>query len=251
LCYKFSAPNDYESFDAEKVYYLSGTPSLSNLSFVPKAGYSGTVYLSFSGEDRNGNTCSNTVRIQVTPASTSAYFSDLSGQKWAVPAVDFLYRYGIVAGMGTGTYAPSAGIRRGDFVLMLNRAFDLSSEGGTGFRDVAQNSYYASAVTAAKTLGIVSGDANGLFHPEAVITRQEAAVILYRCLQMEDLASAGTQGDLALFSDRAQVSAYAVEAVGALVKLDILSGDDDGNLNPKDPLTRAQMAVMLYGALTL
>ncbi|MEA4934712.1 MAG: S-layer homology domain-containing protein [Lawsonibacter sp.] len=251
LCYNFTAPNNYEAFDAQKFYYLSGTPSLSTLSFVPKAGYSGSVYLSFSGEDRNGKSCTNTVRIQVTPTGTSAYFSDLSGQKWAVPAVDFLYHYGIVAGTGAGTYTPSAGIRRGDFVLMLSRAFGSSTQGGTGFSDVAQSSYYASAVTAAKALGIVSGDANGLFHPETVITRQEAAVILYRYLQMENLASAGTQGDLALFSDRGQVSSYAVEAVGALVRLDILSGDNAGNLNPKASLTRAQMAVMLYRALTL
>ncbi|MEM5781247.1 MAG: S-layer homology domain-containing protein, partial [Lawsonibacter sp.] len=251
LCYNFTAPNNYEEFDAQKSYYLSGSPALSNLSFVPKAGYSGTVYLSFTGADRNGNTCTNVVRIQVTPAGTSAYFSDLSGQKWAIPAVDFLYRYGIVAGTGTGSYTPSAGIRRGDFVLMLSRGFDISAKGGTGFSDVAKSSYYAAAVTSAKALGIVSGDANGLFHPEDAITRQEAALILYRCLQMEDLASAGSQRDLAIFSDRGQVASYAVEAMGALVSLNILSGDDAGKLNPKTTLTRAQMAVMLHRALTL
>lgn len=61
----------------------------------------------------------------------------------------------------------------------------------------------------------------------------------------------GQRSDLTLYSDSAAVSDYAVGAMAAMVKLGIFQGSTSGQLNPKGTLTRAQMAVILYRALTL
>ncbi len=226
------------------------TAQLSQIAFVPKAGYRGTVQVPYTASDQRGNTCSGVMRVQVTPPSASSYFSDMGSTSWAVPAADFLRRSGIVAGVTATDYGPQSPMRRGDFILMLSRSFSFPDAGTRSFRDVPQDSYYASAIAAARSLGVVTGADADRFRPNEAVTREEAGVFLYRCLQREETLSAGTSADLARFSDWNQVSPDAVGAMGALVRRGVFAGDDQRRLNPSKALNRAEMAVILYQALT-
>lgn len=251
LYYSYSGPMRYESLVTQTAYYAASSPYLSRVSFVPRAGYSGTVHLSFTATDSKGGSCTGTVRITVAPSAYSASFSDMANHRWAVPAADFLYRYGVVSGTGTGKYSPAVQIKRGDFILMLSRAFQLKSAGTSSFRDVPQGSYYAAALASAKAQGVASGYADGTFRPDAAISRQDAAVMLQKCMLVAGVSAGdGTYGDLAGFSDRAKVASYAAGALSGLVKSGILSGDGTGRLLPESTLTRAEMAVILHRALT-
>jgi len=223
--------------------------TLSQVVFVPKADYSGTLRLYYTGTDQQGNTCGNTFTIHVSPPSYSNYFYDMDGSSWAVPAVDFLYRNQITRGTSASAFSPLAPMKRGDFVLMLYRAFSLPFAGSESFPDVPETYHYAEAVAAAKTLGIVSGYSDGNFHPADAITRQDAAVMLYRCMRWQNRTTPGSANDLAKFTDRNQVSAFAVEAMGALVRDGVFTGNGN-QLLPRSALNRAQMAAILYRALT-
>jgi hypothetical protein len=59
----------------------------------------------------------------------------------------------------------------------------------------------------------------------------------------------GTASDLLEYADADEISSYAVEAVATLVKAGVISGSD-GSLNPKNMISRAEMAIMLYRVLT-
>ena len=122
-------------------YRVDGTPALSQLVFVPRVGYQGTVTLDYTGTDSNGKTYQGQVRITITPNTLSSYFVDLGNYTWAVASVDYLAGQGIISGTGRRTFSPGNPISRGDFVLMLDRTFQFPSTALGGFPDFPQNSY--------------------------------------------------------------------------------------------------------------
>ena len=174
-------------------------------------------------------------------------FTDLENYDWAAEAVGFLADAGIVNGVGGGRFAPASRIKRGDFILMLCRAYGLSGEGGEGFPDVPADAYYHDAVVSAQAKGIARGS-GGLFRPEDPVTRQEAMALLYRTLSYTG-HRLPSSGDLSGFTDADSVSDWALEPVSALVGAGIINGSG-GRLNPGNSMTRAEMAAALYRALT-
>lgn len=264
----FSAPNDsagtlYTGYRAPfqydgtvsplLTYGLDGTRTIASISFVPKAFWSGTLTIPYTGYDSSGAAFNGTVQIVVRPAATSAYFNDLGSFGWAVPSIDYLYTNKAVTGVAAGKYGPSLQIKRGDFLLMLCRCLGLptTSTGGSGFTDVPDTSYYAGAIGAAKNQGILH-DTGRAFYPERALTRQDAAVYLYNALRAAgDPLPGGETSSLSRFLDRDTVSSYATRPIAALVEAGLLAGDDQGRLHPTAPLTRAEMAVILHKTMTL
>lgn len=180
----------------------------------------------------------------------SVYFADVSvGYKWAFHAIDYLANTGVVSGTGNLIYSPAQTLSRADFVLMLYRAYDMQKyTTEEKFVDVPEKAYYAKAVNAARAIGIVTGGTKNDFRPTGKLTRQDAMVLLKRTLDRTGLAFQA--GDLSKFTDGKKVAPYATESVAALVNAGVISGTK-GKLNPREPVTRAEMAVMLYHALHL
>ncbi len=169
---------------------------------------------------------------------------------WASKAIDYLFEQGIISGVKPGYYNPNASISRGDFTLMLCRAFDLSADSKGNFSDVDADSYYSDAISTAKALGIAKGS-NGKFNPHSALSRQDAMVLIARALDAAGKSlPKGDSSDLDQFSDSKQISAYAADAVAALVKAEIIQGYGD-NLRPHGNVSRAEMAVILYRILTV
>lgn len=246
LCVDFASLSRYSAFDPEHSYAFS---DVSRISYLPKSGFRGTAYISYTATDANGSACTGSILFIVTPPSTSAYFYDMDDCVWAIPAVDFFYHYGAVNGTGRSAFGPNAGMRRGDFVLLLSRAFSLPSAGAYSYPDVPEDSYYAAAIASAKALGIVTGSTATRFLPEDPISREDAAIMIYRCLNRITTVTPGTAADLAQFPDAGNTSSYAIEAMGALVKLGVFTGDA-GRLRPRMTLSRAETITILYRALT-
>jgi uncharacterized lipoprotein YddW (UPF0748 family) len=179
----------------------------------------------------------------------SYYFSDV-GQEyfWAVKSIDELYEKGIIKGSGNGRFNPGDSTTRGDFILMLARALNLESAFTDNFKDVPEGSYYYDAIGSAKVLGIAKGDGS-LFHPDAVITREDMMVIVARALEAAGikLDKAGAEY-LAKYNDASQISGYAVEAVASLTKAGFIQGSGT-TVNPKGTAIRAEVAVLLQRVL--
>ncbi len=169
-------------------------------------------------------------------------FADMTGN-WAKPYVEALAARGIVNGINDSTFAPNAKIKRGDFVLMLAQVIDINSNKDSGFNDVSSSDYYSGAIAAAKEEGLVKGISDKEFGAKANITRQDVMTIITRTL--EEAGVDMSAADISKFADGANVSEYAKDGVAKLVGAKIIEGNN-GYINPKDNLTRAEAAKILY-----
>ena len=249
---------DYTGFDTGTQvvtgtqYYVSGTPGIDQLSFVPRGGFTGTATATYTGVSTSGEEVNGRISFVVSSSGGSGYFSDMGAYSWAAAAVDYMQQNGVISGIGNGQYGPGLNIRRCDFVVMLCRAYGFDDGGNTyAFADVPSDSYYAWAVSAAARRGIVSGDGTNFF-PDSQLTRQDAMVIIKNTLQSAGWnLSSGSISELSYFGDGGTVAPYAQEAVATLVRLGAVNGDTNGNLRPWDPVNRAEAAVMLHFVMTM
>ena len=233
---------------------------LDDVAFVPAAGTYGKVTLRYKAYGASDSVSySGTLTLTVTEKSKSAKFSDVTSTSysWAADSVDFLYYEGIAQGSG-GKYNPATNITRGDFMLMLYRAF-LEDEYEdynvtSNFPDVVKGTTTYSqetyqAVGVAKHLGIAQGT-NGKYNPKAYITREEAMTLIYRTLDEVDYSmSYESSNDTSDFKDYSSVASYAKTAISDLIEHGVVVGNN-GKINPKSNITRAEMAVILHRVLT-
>ena len=110
------------------------------------------------------------------------------------------------------------------------------------FDDVNGDDWYLPYVEKAVSNNIIKGSDNK-FMPNNNITREDAAVIIYR------LVSSRLSSKKASFSDDYLVSDYAKDAVASLAGHLVINGMGDGNFNPKGTLTRAEAAQLLFNAI--
>lgn len=173
-------------------------------------------------------------------------FNDLEGYSWAQDAIYYLYDAEVVNGVGDGRFAPQQAISRGDFILMLYRAYKFEGATDDCFDDVATGKYYYEAIAIAKSLGIAKGDGSS-FMPDEPITRQDAMTLILRTLDVVGIGIEG-EADLEAFSDAGDIADYARDSIAKLVNAKVINGND-GKILPGDNMTRAEMAVALHRAL--
>lgn len=254
MYYQYVSPTQY-SWQANTTteYSLNNDPLVSNLTFIPKAGYVGMVSIPYAATNGDGTQYSGEIRITVNTPTSSSQFDDLAGfNAQTLAAVNFLYDRGVVNGMGNSKYGPGLSIRRGDFCLMLCRAFRFESGGSAmPFSDVPGNAYYANAVNTLSSMGVVNGTGSNRFQPDSPISRQDASLMIQRTLKTAGIsAENGSAEDIASYPDAASVASYAQGAVSGLARMGLIPTAGDGRLAPADPLTRADMAVLLHRAMT-
>jgi len=249
LYYGYRSTSEYGTrVSSGTKYYRNGSPMLSDVTFIPASDFTGTATIAYTGYTSSGTAYKGELLVTV---QDSRPFGDMQdAYSWAGDAVLYLYRAGVVNGTGDGRFSPQRSVSRGDFILMVCRAFNFGADTSDSFPDVPPQSYYHDAIASAKALGIASGS-NGNFRPSAAISRQDAMVILSRALTAAGKSlGAGNAGDLDSYSDRSMVSGYAEEAVASLVKAGVIQGSN-GALHPTSSITRAEMATILYRVLTI
>lgn len=178
-------------------------------------------------------------------AFSATPFRDVPAGAWYAEAVLRVYEEGWMNGTTAATFTPAGTVTRGMLSAILYRMEGTpAASGSVPFRDVDKNSYYAKAITWAAQKGILEGYEDGTFRPDAPLTRQQLAAILFRYASW--LGKAGdVQGDLSAWPDAAAVESYAREAMAWAVDVGVLQGRADGTLDPGGTATRAQTAVLL------
>jgi maleate cis-trans isomerase len=113
------------------------------------------------------------------------------------------------------------------------------------FSDVPEGAYYENAVGWGVQNGIVNGVSETEFAPDATITREQMAAIIYRYMKYKGLdMSLEDMADITSYSDYEEISDYAVEAFQYACTKGIISGTGATTLAPKESATRAQMAAI-------
>ncbi|MCH5212541.1 MAG: S-layer homology domain-containing protein [Oscillospiraceae bacterium] len=183
-------------------------------------------------------------------AQSQDLFTDLSSARWASDAINGLAKAGVINGVTDTLFAPNDTVTRAQFAKMLMGAFGLTASAYTtsSFADVSTDAWYFDAVETAYNLGIINGIEDGVFAPDALITRQDMAVMVTRAAEAAGKTIPEVTGSKS-FGDANRISDYAVDAVDTLVKAGIINGITDAMFAPLDNATRAQAAKILYNFL--
>lgn len=113
------------------------------------------------------------------PAAQSS-FADIPADSYYAKAVAWAVENGVTTGTGDGKFSPDATCTRAQAVTFLARAVKGSASGSAGFRDVADNAYYAEAVKWAADNGITNGIGGDLFGSDQDCTRAQIVTFLWR-----------------------------------------------------------------------
>lgn len=169
------------------------------------------------------------------------------------PAVEIPADRGLMNGTGPVTFEPDSTMTRAMLVTVLWRSAGSPNEGTNGFTDVPADQWYTQAVAWAAQNGIVNGVGNNKFDPDAKITREQLAAVLYRYAGKVGM-DVTARADLKLFPDAGSVSAYATDALSWCVANGIVNGTlEHGTayLDPQGSATRAQVATLMSRYLKL
>lgn len=183
----------------------------------------------------------------------SRRFLDLDGTQWYADGVDDIVDRGLMNGTGPVTFEPDSTMTRAMLVTVLWRSAGSPNEGTNGFTDVPADQWYTQAVAWAAQNGIVNGVGNNKFDPDAKITREQLAAVLYRYAGKVGM-DVTARADLKLFPDAGSVSAYATDALSWCVANGIVNGTlEHGTayLDPQGSATRAQVATLMSRYLKL
>lgn len=174
---------------------------------------------------------------------------------WSEEYVNEMGSRKIIQGMDTETFAPNRDITRAEFAAIVNRALGLPEEGSYEdiFEDVEAIDWYAGAVSSVYESGLIQGYEDGTFRPHQKITREEAMVIISRAMRIADKEAASLQtmaeSVFAAFSDQDQLSSWAQPSTALIIENEIVQGDHENNLRPKDSITRAETAAFILRLL--
>lgn len=187
-----------------------------------------------------------------TPVPTKKTFGDVPEAHWANAAIDALAnaKTPIFSGYEDGLFRPDNAISRAEFAkIIVQVSGTLLPDAASGFTDVDAADWFAPFVSSAKAAGLIAGYNDKTFRPNALISRADICVIIYRYLKAHDPDfPAASQF---VFPDDPNIPEYAKGAVYALHTLGIISGMEDGSFSPNSNATRAQAAKILYMTMTL
>ena len=190
----------------------------------------------------------HTVTFTTTHFSTYAVgysdvnFSDVSG--WYQNYVSFLAARNIIHGTSSTTFSPNEEITRAQFAMVLANLSgnDLSEYTTSSFTDVSTTDWYFRAAEWAFENGVAVGS-GGRFDPNASMTREQMAVMLYNYAKYAWLDVSNIEGmAIREFSDYGSISNWAITPIQWAMNKDILSGNSDGSFAPTANATRAQAA---------
>ncbi len=182
----------------------------------------------------------------VAPTESQSQFADVDSNVWYFDAVKFVTDNKLMNGVSGSEFAPNSLLTRGMLVTILYRnEGEPATEEDTEFDDVEDSSYYEKAVTWAQTNGIVNGVTGNLFAPNANITREQIATIIYRYAEVKGMNAVNMAENLIEFADSNEISEYAVSALNWAVGCGLINGKTPTTLNPQDNATRAEIATIL------
>jgi len=176
----------------------------------------------------------------VAPPANVGIFKDINNH-WAADTIIEAVDRGFFTGYEDQTFKPNNPITRAEFAVIIDRALDLDSSGGTSkpLNDI-NNHWAKEAIEKAQKAGIVNGYEDGSFRPNNRVSRAEIAAMVARALQLEPNTSGSTG-----FNDDSQIPNWATGYVSIMKEQGIITGREGNTFVPSANTTRAEGAVIL------
>ncbi len=163
---------------------------------------------------------------------------------WAEEIIEKWMNSGYIKGYPDGQFKPEEFVTRAEFICMVNTFFKFTERGEIKFTDVGKDSWYYEEVEKAYKAGYIIGISETEFAPEKNITREEAATIVYRLLNLQENKSSGN-----IFTDSYLVSDWAKGYVKAAAENKIIKGYEDNSFRPQKNIKRGEALLFLDRAL--
>ena len=188
--------------------------------------------------------------VSASAASTARKatdFKDFDRNAWYADAVSAAVDNGLLYGKSSTIIDPNGDMTRAEMAAIINRSFGCYKTADISqYKDVAKSKWYYKDVALAVQMGTYNGRSSSAMAPDSPITRQEAMTVVARALELDYDAYAKT--DLSAFSDRSEISNWALPYVRAMVGADYIHGRGKV-LAPLDNITRAEFAQIFYNII--
>ncbi|MDR1821002.1 MAG: S-layer homology domain-containing protein [Oscillospiraceae bacterium] len=235
--YTLQSTGSYQAYAA----VLSGTRGASRI--VTNSLFTGQCVLSAQSGQLLELSDAEIIGIKAEPQVPGLTFIDVFPTDWfvTVGAVKFVIDRGLMSGLSSEIFAPNSPMTRAMLVTVLHSyAKRPAPTAPNPFSDIPDGTWYTNAVTWAAENGVVSGTGGGQFSPDANITREQLALILYKYR-----GSPAVPAGALPFADGQSVSSWAADAVKWCAISGIVSGKSDNMFDPQAGATRAEVATML------
>ena len=189
--------------------------------------------------------------VSASAASTTTRkatdFKDYDRTAWYAEAVSAAVDNGLLYGKSATIIDPNGDMTRAEMAAIINRSFGCYVKADISkYKDVSKDKWSFEDVAMAVQMGTYNGRSNTAMAPDAPISRLEAMTVVARALELDYDAYAKT--DLSAFSDRSEISNWALPYVRAMVGADYIHGRTKG-LEPLDNITRAEFAQIFYNII--
>lgn len=182
--------------------------------------------------------------VLLTPAGQAATQPTDTSASWAANEINKWTSNGVFKGNPDGTFKPDKPITRAEFAVVLNRVFAFGEKAKITFTDVPAKAWYAKDLAGAVAADVFTGD-GGKFRPNDPISRQEAAVVLYKAFNLTTANNAAADS----FSDSKDIASWSRDAICAMVENNFLKGQPGNIFAPKKNLTRAEFVKVIDNIL--
>ena len=181
--------------------------------------------------------------VSASAASTARKatdFKDFDRNAWYADAVSAAVDNGLLYGKSSTIIDPNGAMTRAEMAAIINRSFGCYKAADISqYEDVSKSKWYYKDVALAVQMGTYNGRSASSMAPDAPISRQEAMTVVARALELDYDSYSKT--DLSAFSDRSEISNWALPYVRAMVGADYIHGRGK-ILAPLDNITRAEFA---------
>ena len=181
--------------------------------------------------------------VSASAASTARKatdFRDFDKSAWYAEAVSAAVDNGLLYGKSATIIDPNGDMTRAEMAAIINRSFGCYVKADISkYTDVSKSKWYYDDVAMAVQMGTYNGRSSSAMAPDAPISRQEAMTVVARALELDYDSYSKT--DLSAFSDRSEISNWALPYVRAMVGADYIHGRGKV-LAPLDNITRAEFA---------
>ena len=188
--------------------------------------------------------------VSASAASTARKatdFKDFDRNAWYADAVSAAVDNGLLYGKSSTIIDPNGDMTRAEMAAIINRSFGCYKTADISqYKDVAKSKWYYKDVALAVQIGTYNGRSTSSMAPDSPITRQEAMTVVARALELDYDSYSKT--DLSAFSDRSEISNWALPYVRAMVGADYIHGRTKG-LEPLDNITRAEFAQIFHNII--
>ncbi len=174
-------------------------------------------------------------------------FKDYDRTAWYAEAVSAAVDNGLLYGKSSTIIDPNGDMTRAEMAAIINRSFGCYKQADISqYKDVAKSKWYYNDVALAVQMGTYNGRSASAMAPDAPISRQEAMTVVARALELDYDSYSKT--DLSAFSDRSEISNWALPYVRAMVGAGYIHGRGK-ILAPLDNITRAEFAQIFYNII--